>query len=283
MTSLRRLALETSWGDVALVGGSRAGEGTLVLLPQLRLALDPGRPHRALPPMTTALVSHGHVDHLGGLAYWASQRFLNSMGVGTVLAPLAIAEGLTRLLELYATLEGGRPYAVDVVPLEGGSRYQLRPDMDLELFATDHWVPTLGTRLLWRKRHLRPALAGRPQAEIAQRARAGEEVTEEVEIPVLAYCADTGPGIFTTHPEALVAEIVLLECSFFRPGDRDRAREFGHLHVDDLFAAADRLSCRHLVLLHASRRHRLREVESFVAELRDRLPMPVQHLMVDWD
>ena len=39
-SSLRRLQLDTSWGELSLVGGSRAGEGTLILLPQLHLALD---------------------------------------------------------------------------------------------------------------------------------------------------------------------------------------------------------------------------------------------------
>ena len=34
-SNLRRLRLETSWGPLSIVGGSRAGEGTLILLPQL--------------------------------------------------------------------------------------------------------------------------------------------------------------------------------------------------------------------------------------------------------
>ena len=111
--SLRTLALDTSWGSLTVVGGSRAGEGTLVLLPQLRLALDAGRPHRALAPMSTVLVSHGHMDHIGGLGYWASQRYLNSMGPGTVMAPAEIADDVKALLETMARLEGGRPYDVD--------------------------------------------------------------------------------------------------------------------------------------------------------------------------
>ena len=117
-SSLRRLQLDTSWGDLSIVGGSRAGEGTLILLPQLHLALDAGRAHRALPAMTTVLASHGHVDHVGGIAYWASQRQLQSMGPARLFAPRQIAPGLDELLALHARLEGGDPYEIEVIAVD---------------------------------------------------------------------------------------------------------------------------------------------------------------------
>jgi ribonuclease Z len=282
--ALRNLVLATSWGPLTVAGGSRAGEGTLVLLPQLRLALDAGRPHRSLPPMSTVVVSHGHMDHLGALGYWASQRYLNSMGRGTVLTPIEIADGVRRLLEDFAALEGGRPYEVDVLPVSPGAGHPLRADIELRFFPTDHWVPTLGCRLVWRTQHLRAELRGLPGEEIARRRRSGMRITEERQLDLVAYCADSGPGLFASEPATLAAEVVLLECSFYRPGDRDRATRYGHMHLDDLLAVADRLSCRHLVLLHASRRQRLREVSrSLNQELAPRLDCELHHLMVDWE
>lgn len=282
--SLRRLQLDTSWGELQLTGGSRAGEGTLLMLPQLRLALDVGRPHRALPAMTTVLVSHGHVDHVGALAYWASQRSLNRLGAATVLAPSAVADDVAGLLELHARLEEVPPYPVTVTGLGAGDRHPLRKDMVLEAFATDHRVPTIGLTLWWTRSRLRPELAGRPPAEIAARRSAGETVTVEVATRLLSYGADSGVGLLAGPGAPFDAEVVILECSFFRPADRDRARLYGHLHLTDLVAAADRLRCRHLVLLHASRRHRLREVERLLAEeLAPALDCRLHHLLVDWD
>lgn len=282
--SLHTVTLDTSWGQLTVAGGTRAGEGTLIVLPQLRLALDAGRAHRALPPMSTVTVSHGHVDHVGALGYWASQRFLNSMGPATVLAPAEIAGGVESLLANFAELEGGRPYEVAVVAVEPGTRHHLRPDISLEFFATDHWVPTLGCRVVWLKRRLRADLAGLPGDEIARRRHSGIPVTEIQPFDLVAYCADSGPGLFSSSPEVLAAEILMLECSFFKPSDRDRAARYGHMHIDDLLAVADRLACRHLVLLHASRRHRLREVESYLAEqLKPHLACQLHHLNVDWD
>ncbi len=283
---LLRLELETSWGALAVAGGTRAGEGTLVLLPQLRLALDPGRPHRALPPMSTVFVSHGHLDHVGALPYWASQRFLNAMGPGRVLAPAGLAPGLTELLELHATLEGGRPYSVEVTAVSEGDVIPLRKDMELGFFVTDHWVPTLGLELTWLKRRLRPELAGLSGDEIRRLREAGTGVSHTERRRLLAYAADTGPRLFQRRPDLLEAEVLLLECTFFRASDRERASEYGHLHLEDLLAALPLLRCRHLVVLHASRRHRLREVERLLKErLRPALAGGPQlhHLVVDWE
>jgi ribonuclease Z len=281
---LKRLQLATSWGNLRLVGGSRAGEATLVLLPQLHLGLEPGRPHRALPPMRTVVVSHGHLDHLGGLGYWASQRFLNSMPPATLLVPTAIEDDIGSLLENFARLEGGRPYDVEIIPVEDGSAHQLRRDMEMTFFATDHWVPTLGTRIIWHKRRLRLEYRHLPETEIARRQRAGEILTEDVASHILSYCADSGPALIRDRPEIFSSEIVMLECSFFKPGDQERAARYGHTHIDDLRPHLGDFSCRHLVLLHASRRHRMREIEAFLDdEIRPQFRGQLHHLNVDWD
>ncbi len=281
---LHRLELSTSWGPLNVNGGSRAGEGTLILLPQLRLALDPGRPHRGLPPMSTVFISHGHLDHVGALGYWASQRFLNAMGRGTVLAPAELRARIGELLTLHADLEGGRPYSVDIVPVSEKQCFELRRDLELGFFATDHWVPTLGLSLTWLRHRLRSEFVGLEGEEIRRLREAGEDVTVTERVPLLAYCADTGPDLFVRHPELLSSEVLLLECTFFRASDRERAAAFGHLHLDDILELVPRMSCRHLILLHASRRHRLREVERILAQrLRPVSTPKLHHLVSDWE
>lgn len=282
--ALRRLQLDTSWGGLRLAGGSRAGEGTVILLPQLDLGLDPGRAHRGLAPMRTVVVSHGHMDHLGGLGYWASQRYLNSMPPGTLLVPEAIGDDVRSLLAVLARLEGGRPYQVTVLPVADGGRHRLRRDIELEFFTTDHWVPTLGTRIVWHKRRLKAELGHLTEDEIARRRSAGDEVTDDVAVSVLSYCADSGPALLADRPDLLDSEVVLLECSFFSPGDRDRAARYGHTHLDDLRPHLTAMRCRHLVLLHASRRHRMREIEALLdEEIRPHVGGELHHLNLDWE
>jgi ribonuclease BN (tRNA processing enzyme) len=234
--------------------------------------------------MSTLVLSHGHLDHLGALGYWLSQRFLMGMGPGTLIVPEPIRGEVEDLVALLARLEGGRPYDVRLEGAREGLVHRLRGDVDLEFFRTDHWVETLGVALGWRRRHLRPELAGLEQGEIVRRRQGGEEVTVEERLCLLVYAADTGPGVLARRPDLLAAEVLLLECSFFSPSDRARAERYGHLHLDDLVSLSDRLTCRHLVLLHGSRRERLRDIEATLErELEPRLSCALHHLMVDWE
>jgi ribonuclease Z len=234
--------------------------------------------------MRTVVVSHGHLDHLGGLGYWASQRYLNSMPPAVLIVPEPIEDEIRSLLATFARLEGGQPYQVTVIPAADGAHHTLRRDMELVFFATDHWVPTLGTRIIWHKRRLRSEFSHLDEPEIARRRLAGEEVTEDVTSEILSYCADSGPGLIAARPEVFNAEIVLVECSFFKPTDRDRATHYGHTHLADLQPHLKTFGCRHLVLLHASRRHRLSEVEAILdAEVRPHFHGELHHLNVEWE
>ncbi len=281
--ALSTLTLPTSWGAVQLSGGSRAGEGTLLVLPQFRLALDIGRAHRILPPVTTACLSHGHVDHLGGLAYWASQRFLNSLGPATLCVPDEVVAEIGELLAVHARLEGGKPYDINLKAVSDGDIHTLKKNCHLEFFSTDHWIPTLGSRILWTRKRLLPELGDAEPAELAAMRTAGTPITSDVVTPLVSYGADTGPGLFT-NDRALDAEILLLECSFWGEGDIERARAYGHLHISDLLEHVSRFKCRHLVLLHASRRNRLHEVERIMAsELAPVFDGELHHLMIDWE
>ena len=267
---MKQLTLDTSWGPLRLVGGSRAGEGSLLILPQLRLALDAGRPARALVPMEVVAVSHGHLDHLLGLPAWASQRKLQGMLGGVALVPATLAPAAAQLLALCASMEGGEPYDVAVRGVGPDDVVPLRASFELRFFPTTHWVDTLGCRIDWVRHHLRPELVDLRPDEIRARREAGEVVTETVRTPLVAYLADTGPGVFATQTWLADVEVLVLECTFLRPSDRERARRFGHVHLDDVREIAPTLRGRHLVLTHLSRRHRLaagsRQIHAALAE-----------------
>ena len=267
-----------------MAGGSRAGEASLILLPQLRLALDAGRPARALVPLQHVAISHGHMDHVLGLPAWASQRQLNGMPGGKAYVPSSLAGGVRDLLAICAALEGGKPYDIEVIPVEAGRTVALRPGFDLRFFATSHWVETLGCCVEWVRRRLRPDLAGTDAAELQRRHGAGETITEEVRTSLLAYLADTGPEVFADQPFLAEVEVLVVECTFLRPADRERARRFGHLHLDDLTEIAPRLRNRHLVLTHLSRRHRLGPGARIIRKALATGLAPALHLFnVEWE
>jgi ribonuclease Z len=281
---VRQLQLETSWGELRLAGGSRAGEASLVLLPQLRLAFDAGRPVRALVPLDTVVISHGHMDHVLGLPAWASQRQLNRIAGGTVLVPESLVEEVAELLAVCARLEGGEPYDVAVRGVNAGDVVELRRGFELRFFATSHWVATLGCSLEWVRQKLRPEYAATEGEELRSLRERGEAITEEVRTTLVAYLADTGPEVFTERPEVAEAEVLVVECTFLKPGERERARRFGHMHLDDLVVVAPTLANRHVVLTHMSRRHRLGPGTRIIQNALAGVLRPQLHLLnVEWE
>ncbi len=280
---MRKLELQTSWGNLLLVGGSRAGEGSLLLLPQFRLALDAGFPLRALVPMEQVVVSHGHTDHLAGLLAWAAQRQLQNLGPARVYALEPLAQQLRQLLQLGAAMESGKPYLVDVVRVTAGQTVHLRPDCVLRFFLTSHWTPTLGVVLSWHKRQLKGEFWGLAPEAIRDLRQKGIEVSETVEVPLFAYLADTGPEILEKESWLAGVEVLVVECTFLRPQDRERARRFGHIHLDDLRSWLPFVHNRHWVLTHLSRRHRLGPASKTIRQALATEHGPQVHLLnVEW-
>jgi ribonuclease Z len=118
------------------------------------------------------------------------------------------------------------------------------------------------------RRKLADDLVGRPGEEIAALREQGREVTRREEIPLLAYPGDCGAEIFDAVPELFRAKVLLIECSFVGADDRDRARKYAHIHLDDIIDRAASFENEAIVLTHFSMRYRPEEI----LEALDRLP-----------
>src|SRR5262245_7307831 len=88
-----------------IIGTSVAGEAPAVQIPELDICFDMGQCPRPMLASKFVAVSHGHMDHIGGLAYYCSQRWFQGMGPGTIIAPAPIAPFVQRMMEGYIDLE----------------------------------------------------------------------------------------------------------------------------------------------------------------------------------
>lgn len=255
----------------------------MLLLPQFRLALDAGFPLRALVPAEHVVVSHGHTDHVAGLLPWAAQRQLQNLGPARVYALAPLAQQLREFLQLGAAMENGKPYLVEVETVSAGQTVVLRPDCWLQFFLTSHWTPTLGVLLSWRKRQLKKDFLGLSAEAIRDLRQKGVEVSETVQVPLLAYLADTGPEVLERESLLAQVEVLVVECTFLKPNDRERARRFGHMHLEDLRSWLPHARNRHWVLTHLSRRHRLGPASKRIHQALTSSGGPQVHLLnVEW-
>src|ERR1051325_6613695 len=89
-------------------GYSIAGEETFVEVPELDVCFDIGRAPRAMLTSNYVALSHGHMDHAAGMAYYFSQRVFQGMGTGTLMCHAALAEPIRRLMESWISVENQR-------------------------------------------------------------------------------------------------------------------------------------------------------------------------------
>ena len=86
-------------------GVSVAGEQTCIMLPELDVCFDMGTCPRAALASKYVALSHGHMDHIGGLAYWFSQRRFQGMGTGKIILDARIEPAFRKMMAGFEELE----------------------------------------------------------------------------------------------------------------------------------------------------------------------------------
>lgn len=262
-------------------GISVAGEETVVQVPELDVCFDIGLCPRPVLTSNFVALSHGHMDHAAGLAYYFSQRHFQGMGVGTLLCHPRLERPIRNVMTAWIDVEAQKtPHTI--VPMEPGQELQIRKNTFIRAVETSHTVPALGFVIVERRSKLRPELVGLEQEQIVARKARGESITQTVEIPLVAYLGDTEWAEHFTRPDVLGAKILITECTFLDPEDRPRVRVGKHLHLDDIVRLLEVCQSEAVILTHLSRRTHLGQArrridEAIKPEDRDRLFLLMDH------
>lgn len=234
-------------------GVSIAGEASCVQVPELDVCFDMGNAPRALLSSKFVAVSHGHMDHVGGLAYYCSQRNFQGMGVGAIVCDERIARAVKRMMAGFVELEQ-KETPFEIIALEPEQEHEIKNNIFLRGFPVEHAGPTFAYTIIERRSKLKEEYTGFPQEKLRELKERGEEITRILEVPLVAYFGDTLPGPWLLREDVRKAQIVVCECTFVEPDHKERAKVGRHMHLDDIIEWAPLLECDKLVLTHLSRR-----------------------------
>jgi ribonuclease Z len=252
---------EFTYGGIRILGFSMAGEETFVILPEFNLAFDLGRAPREIVAIDHVFLTHGHMDHAAGLAYYFSQRAFIEAMPGNLYLPRGLERPVHELLRIWTEIDGGRPGA-NIHVAEPGRDIEVRKGLHVRPFQVRHpfrrpdgtIVHALGFAVLDIRSKLIDDFQGLSGPQLVELKRQGVAITRRVEVPLVAFTGDTGPGDFFDLEYVANAKILIMECTFFEPDHVRRARQGNHLHVSDLRALLPRLRNEKVVLTHVSRR-----------------------------
>ena len=249
-------------------GSSRAGHETYFCVRELGVAMDIGRCPDLVVPMEHVFITHAHLDHSAGVAFYAAQRKLQQLGVGTIYVPAEARDGFAELLAVQRKLTGSE-LPLNIIGLGAGEEVRFGRNHLVRAHAATHRVAARAYEVIDVRHHLREEFFGKSKEELWQLRKDGVQVDEPYARSLLFYTGDTDRGILENGDALFRSEVLMIECSFVMEGHQDRAALYRHIHIDDIADFADRFENEIIVLTHFSRRYSRDDVR---ATVRRRLP-----------
>lgn len=252
-------------GRYAVEAYSLAGEETVVGFPELNVCFDVGRAPREIISIDNLCLSHGHMDHAAGLAYYLSQRGFIGASAGRVIVHRDQATHVQRLMEVWNDIEGH--YAPGVI--EGvlpDEDVAIRRDLVIRPFAVVHTPTSLGFSVVETRHKLKPEHVGKTGPQLVALKKQGVVIEHHMETALVAYCGDTAVGDFFDLPWVRDAELLVMECTFFEQEHLHRARVGKHTHVSDLRQVLARNRSAHVLIMHVTRRTEMRQAKAMLRD-----------------
>jgi ribonuclease Z len=240
-------------GEFTLAGYSVAGEEAVVVAPELDCVFDIGRCPREALAVNHLLLTHGHMDHVAGLPYYFAQRDFQGIAGGVAVVPAGLVAPIEALLSAWGRVEGHVP-PHEVVGVADGDDYEIRRGLIARAFATRHVPGSLGFSIIDVRAKLKSEYLSLTGPQIVALKKSGVQITNRLEVPLVAYLGDTGKANYAHLPHVANAQALLIECTFFDAEHLRRARQGKHVHVADLPEMLEGMNNAKIVLLHLTRR-----------------------------
>jgi ribonuclease Z len=254
--------------DLDIIGYSVAGEETVVAMPQLDVCFDVGKAPDQMIPINNVLLTHGHMDHAAGIAYYLSQRNFCGMSAGTILAPQNLLRPIRDIISAWSRLDGN-PIPVNLVGVKPGDEYRIKPNLFAKVFPTKHSRGSVGFSVIERRKKLKPEYIGLAGPQIVELKRKGVEIDYPLEIPIVTYLGDTQYVDFSQLKYIAESKILIAECTFYEGEHTGRAEAGRHMHIDEFVNLLKKLQNQHIIVTHTTQRTAMREIRKI---LRKALP-----------
>lgn len=255
--------------DISLLGNSLAGQGTSLLCPELKIAFDVAYGLPYLLGARDFFVSHSHMDHAGGVPYLISQQNLMSLPTGRFYVPYLMRDPLLKVIEAWQKMEG-HTYDFELIGLRPGDWVGLKGGWGVRAFETQHRVPSLGYTVFKTRKQLNPEYVGLSREELLNLKSRGVQLELHWEEPYMSFTGDTKIEFLDTSDWVKKSKLLIMEVTYI--DDKKSvaaAREWGHIHLDELLPRLNTLECERILLIHLSARYKSQEL---VQILQRRLP-----------
>jgi ribonuclease Z len=250
--------------NLTIEGYSRAAVQSYWRIPEMRIGFDLGAQPWDFMGTATWAITHAHLDHIAALPVYIARRRMMKMEPPTIYLPKHALSGVEAMLQAFSRLDRGR-LPCEIITVEPGDEIELSRELVMTVHRTTHTVPSVGYIVWERRNKLKPEYQALSGEQIRDLRMAGNEVSAEIRMPMLAYTGDTSPPGLDNNPDMLNAQVLITEMTFVAPKHRkEKIHKHGHMHLDDFVERQHDFKNELIIAAHYSVRYSPRQVQQAV-------------------
>jgi ribonuclease Z len=252
--------------DLEIIGYSVAAEETVIAMPQLDVCFDIGKAPDQVISINNVLLTHGHMDHAAGIAYYLSHRNFCGQSPGTILAPHNLLSPIRKVIDAWTRLDGSQIPA-NLIGVQPGDEHQIKPNLFTRVFPTKHSKGSVGYSVIEKRKKIKPEYAELTSPQIVELKKQGIEIDYPIEIPIVTYLGDTQYVDFSQLKYVVKSKILIAECTFYETEHSGRAEAGRHMHINEFAELIEKLQNEHIIITHITQRTPMRDIRRILKEV----------------